>query len=73
MKKILIASFLLVSPLFSTNSGATKSNSDLYINCNIVCPKCNSREINHTHINGGSTYYAVCRECGYKWYGRSSN
>lgn len=72
MKKVLIALVLLVSPLFSNTSEATRNSVEVYKDCEIFCPKCRSGEVNHTHIDGSSTYYAVCRICGYQWYGSSS-
>lgn len=73
MKKVLIALVLLMSPLFSNTSEATKNpTASLSVDCDIVCPICGSREVNHVHLNGSSTYYAKCRMCMHEWYGEST-
>ena len=38
------------------------------VNCDLTCPNCGSKEINHFHPNGEKGCWANCRTCDYEWY-----
>lgn len=36
--------------------------------CDLVCPSCAGKNINHFHPNKGVPCWAYCRDCKYEWY-----
>jgi len=36
--------------------------------CDLTCPYCSSKNINHFHPNKGVPCWAYCRDCGYEWF-----
>ena len=57
--KVLLVSFLLTCVSILTVYA---------INCDLTCPICGSKNINHYHPNHGVACEALCRDCRYRWY-----
>lgn len=36
--------------------------------CDLVCPNCAGKNINHFHPNEGVPCWAYCRDCEYEWF-----
>lgn len=64
--KRMFKKFLLIAVLLITLCGGAIAA--YAITCDLICPDCGGKNINHFHPNKDVPCWAFCRDCGHEWY-----